>query len=134
MPLPELYALLDHYFRNEQWLQTKPDGWTEGGEMPGIRSGMLLTTEGQGGRWIAHSLVQNQIARGRRLSFVYDFVNGTADISSLQFTLDAARSPLRTDLDDDDFEALYGISRRLFFKLAAPRKVWQHDVFADIYG
>ena len=79
-------------------------------------------------------MVQNQVARGHRLSFVYDFVNGAADLTSLQFTLDAARSPLRTDLDDDDFKALYGISRRLSFKLAAPRKVWQHDVFADTYG
>ena len=205
VPLSELYALLDHYFKNEQWLRTKPDGWAEGGVMPFIRRGMLLTAEGQEGRWIAHGMVANQLARGIRaatkpqismkcnhrelitcsrcplsshslsfvpmrslvfsyhsngkyhlllvlrfpgwllserplpsrrgtkLSFVYDFVTGSADFTSLKYTLDAARKPLR-DLDDDDFAALYGISRRLRFKLAAPRKPWQHDVWTDIYG
>ena len=61
-------------------------------------------------------------------------MTGSADFSSLKYTLDAARKPLRSDLDDDDFAALYGISRRLRFKLATPRKPWQHDVWTDIYG
>ena len=102
--------------------------------MPGIRRGMLLTAEGQGGRWIAHSMVANQLARGTKLSFVYDFVAGAADFSSLKYTLDAARKPLSSDLDDEDFAALYGISRLLRFKRAVPRKVWQHDVWTDIYA
>ena len=75
-----------------------------------------------------------QLARGAKLSFVYDLVTGAAEFSSLQYTLDAAKPPLRTDLDDDaEFESLYGISRRLRFRLAVPRKAWRRDVFTDIY-
>ena len=76
----------------------------------------------------------NLFSRGAKLSFVYDFVSGKADFSSLKYTLDAARKPLRTDLSEEDFTALYGISRRLAFKPSAPRKQWQHDAWADVYA
>ena len=95
---------------------------------------MLSTAEGQAGRWIAHSMVTCQLARGARLSFVYDFVSGKAAFSSLKYTLDAARKPLRTDLGDEDFTALYGISRRLAFKPAEPRKRWQQDAWTNVYA
>ena len=64
VPVSELYAILDHYFNNDQWMSTKQEGWTEGGVMPSIARGMLLTAEGQAGRWIAHGLVTGQLARG----------------------------------------------------------------------
>ena len=72
--------------------------------------------------------------RGAKLSFVYGVVSGNAGFSSPKYTLDAARKPLRTDLSEEDFALLYGISRRLAFKPAAPRKEWQQDAWADVYA
>ena len=130
----QLFALMDHYFRNEQWLRTKPDNWTEGGVMPDVRRGMLLTSGGRGGQWVAHSVVSNQLARGSKLSFVYDFVADAAGFDAMKYVLDAARGPLREDLDEDEFAALYGIPRYLRFKPASTRKVRQYDIWADIYA
>ena len=130
----QLFALMDHYFRNEQWLRTKPDNWTEGGVMPDVRRGMLLTSGGRGGQWVAHSVISNQLARGSKLSFVYDFVADAAGFDAMSYVLDAAREPLREDLDEDEFAALYGIPRYLRFKHASTRKVRQYDIWADIYA
>ena len=128
MPLTQLYGLLDHYFKNEEWLRTKPDDWTEGGIMQDLRRGMLLTSGGRGGQWVASSVVSNQLQRGHKLSFVYDFMACAAGFGSIRYVLDAARKPLREDLDEEDFAAMYGIPRRLRFKHAAARKVRLHDV------
>ena len=102
--------------------------------MKGIRRGIQSSVGATGGRWAANSIFYQQLARGAKLSFVYDLVTGTAEFSSLKYTLDAAKPPLRTDLDEDaEFESLYGISRRLRFRHAVPRKAWRNDVFTDIY-
>ena len=102
--------------------------------MPSIRNGMLLTVGGHGGHRVAYNMVFGQLARGSKLSFVYDFVAGAGDFSASKFTLDAARKPLRGDLDEDEFKAMYGVSRFLRFKPAAPRKAWQYDVWSDLYA
>ena len=102
--------------------------------MCGIARGMKFTAECNGARWIANSIVCNQIQRGTKLSFVFDFISGsTAGFSSLRYTLDAARAPLHTDLTDEEFLMVYGLSRKLSFKVAAPRKVSSHDIWAGIY-
>ena len=53
--------------------------------MCGIARGMKFTAECNGARWIANSIVCNQIQRGTKLSFVFDFISGsTAGFSSLR--------------------------------------------------
>ena len=135
VPLAELYTILEQFFRSDHWLRAQStDGWADGGVMKGIRRGIQSSVGATGGRWVANSIFYQQLARGAKLSFVYDLVTGAAEFSSLKYTLDAAKPPLRTDLDDDaEFESLYGISRRLRFRHAVPRKAWRHDVFTDIY-
>ena len=130
----QLFALMDHYFRNEQWLRSKPDTWTEGGVMPDVRQGMLLSSGSRGGQWVAYSVISNQLARGSKLSFVYDFVADAAGFDAMKYVLDAGREPLREDLDEAEFAALYGIPRYLRFKHATTRKVRQYDIWADIYA
>ena len=102
--------------------------------MWGIAKGMKFTVECNGARWIANSTVRTQVQRGNSLHFVYDFISGQADFSSLRYTMDAARAPLHTDLSDEEFLQVYGLSRKLTFKDAAPRKATPHDMWGDIYG
>ena len=133
-PLSEIHGLMDHYFRKEHWLSKFPEPWTEGGALWSISRGMKLTAQGNGARWIASSMVHTQLARGAKLSFVYDFLAGSSvAFSSLRYILDAARAPLHTDLSDEEFVKVYGLSRRLSFKAAGTRKVPQHNLWDGVY-
>ena len=102
--------------------------------MCSIARGMKFTAECNGARWIANSIVCNQIQRGTTLSFVFDFMSGAAiGYDSLRYTRDAARLPLHTDSTDEEFLKVYGLSRKLSLNFALPRKVVPYDMWADIY-
>ena len=54
--------------------------------------------------------------RASKLAFVFDFANGDTSFDELRFLHDAGREPLCfRDLDQNAFEAVYGLPRKLTF-------------------
>jgi hypothetical protein len=66
------------------------------------------------------------------LLFVYDVISLVGKPGQLKFVMDAARYPL-TDLDDDEFEIVYGLPKRLSFKMAEARPCIKQDWWSALY-
>ena len=62
--------------------------------------------------------------------FVYDILGVSGKLSHLKFVLDAGRYPLS---DDCEFERVYGLPKRLEFKLAEPRTHAKQDWWNALY-
>ena len=76
--------------------------------------------------------IHTQLARSEKLSFVYDFIDGRRTFDSLNFVKDAARSPLKDRLSDDEFLQLCGLPKTLSFAPAGERVASDHDYWAEL--
>ena len=66
------------------------------------------------------------------LQFVYDLIHVPTSFQNLKFTMDAARTPLR-NLGDEEFLSVYGLPRKLTFKMAEPRETDPIDLWSILY-
>jgi hypothetical protein len=80
----------------------------------------------------ARATVAANLSTKSHLLFVYDVINCVDKLSQLKFVLDAARFPL-ADLDDDEFEKVYGLPKRLSFTRAEPRTSVKQDWWSALY-
>ena len=66
------------------------------------------------------------------LQFVYDLVNPNTPFQNLKFTMNAGKKPL-WNLDEEKFLAVYGLSKRLTFKMAEQRETSPTDLWSILY-
>ena len=85
---------------------------------------------------LADAEIHTQLSRKHKLSFVYDYVDGTRSFESLNYTRNAAQSPLResSNISEEHFQDLYGLPKSLAFAPAAERVPAEHDYWGDLYG
>ena len=117
--------------QSERLAREEPDDWGHGGVMPQhFKSKSMQSTKS-----LADRCVHSQLARGEKLSFVYDFVGAGRPFSSLNFVHNAARKPLQEWLPSEEFEQTYGLPQRLCFKAASEqRPAAEHDYWTDLYA
>ena len=108
------------------------DDWSCGGVM--FRVSKRMASNPDSAKSLADTRIHTQLARNERPSFVYDFVNSKRTFDSLNFVRDAARSPLRDRVSDEEFLQLYGLPKTLSFAPAAERVVPDHDYWSELYG
>ena len=109
-----------------------PEDWSRGGVMPQVSKSMQ--TNARCAKALADRCVHTQLARGEKISFVYDFVDCSQPFSSLNFIHNAARKPLQELLASGTFEQTYGLPQRLCFKDASERPAAEHDYWTDLYA
>ena len=114
--------------QSERLAREELDDWGHGGVMPKHPKSMQSTKS------LADRCVHSQLARGEKLSFVYDFVGAGRPFSSLNFVHNAARKPLQEWLPSEEFEQTYGLPQRLCFKAASERPPAGADYWSDLYG
>ena len=107
------------------------EDWSRGGVMPRVAKSMQ--TSARSAKSMADRCVHSQLARGDKISFVYDFVDSSRPFSSLNFVHNAGRKPLQEFLPSEDFAQLYGLPQRLCFKAASERPAAEHDYWTDLY-
>ena len=104
---------------------------------PVFRLQKLMKTSGPlCAKSLADAKIHTQLARRQKLSFVYDFVDGTRSFESLNYTRNAAQSPLRgsNTISDAEFRELYGLPKTLAFAPASERVAAPHDYWTELYG
>ena len=67
------------------------------------------------------------------LPFFYDVINCVGKFSQLKFVLDASNRYPLNDLEDGEFEYVYGLPKRLAFKQAQPRDYMKQDWWSAFY-
>ena len=83
---------------------------------------------------IARASVVSALSAKSHLLFFYDVINCNGKFSQLKFVLDASnRYPLNNDLDDAQFESVYGLCKKLVFKQAQPRDYVKQDWWSAFY-
>ena len=78
-------------------------------------------------------LASKQQSKTHDLQFVYDFCNRDTIFDKLYFVNNAGRAPLDDFLNDETFENMYGLPRRLKFKKAEPRTHVPSDWWSSVY-
>ena len=74
------------------------------------------------------------LSLSEKVSFVYDFCDGTRSFASLNFVRNAAQKPLSDKMTSDEFVARYGLAPTLSFTAAISRPEAEHDWWTDLYG
>lgn len=119
-PLAKIYRLLEQHFEQSltSFRATKRLCGRSG--LDGVvHQSSRTTTEASFIARVENDLA-NQLLKKQRLAFVYDFVSCDESLSDAHFVFNAKRPPL-SQLDDEEFEAVYGLPPRLRFKEAPPR-------------
>ncbi len=80
----------------------------------------------------AHATVNANLSAKTDLLFVYDVISCAGKLSQLKFVLDAARYPL-VEVEDCEFEKIYGPSKRLGFKESQRRESMKQDWWSAMY-
>ena len=129
-PLAEIISLLEKVHARDALVEDGPqDGWFRGGIMEKLSSHMKKSHS----RDCYKVCVEAQTVRcnaGKPLLFVWDMVTPEAPFDSMKYVIDAARPPLE---DCKNFEAKYGIPRRISFAPRDMRPPMAMDLFAGVY-
>ena len=80
----------------------------------------------------ARTAVLSALSSKTDLLFVYDVLSCKGKFP-LKFVSDAGRYPL-SDLEDTEFEYVYGLPKRLEFKQAEPRSYTKQDWWTSLYS
>ena len=74
------------------------------------------------------------VAAKERVSFVWDLVGSSkADFDGLSYINDAGKIPTLKTSNDDEFEKIYGLPRKLECKELPPRKSIESDWLPSVY-
>ena len=74
------------------------------------------------------------IAANERISFVWDLVDSAkADFDALSIIWDAGKIPTLKTSNDDEFEKIYGIPKKLECKELPPRQPVESDWLSSVY-
>ena len=76
--------------------------------------------------------IYQRLAGKAGLQFVYDIVSPTTPFQKLRFTMNAGKKPL-WNLDDENFLSVYGLQKKLTFKIAEPRETVSTDLWSILY-
>ena len=76
--------------------------------------------------------IYRRLSSEEGLQFVYELIHVPTSFQNLKFTMDAARAPLRI-LGDEEFLSVYGLPRKLTFKVAEPRETVPTDLWSILY-
>ena len=76
--------------------------------------------------------IYRRLSSSGSIQFVYDLIHVPTSFQNLKFTMDAARTPLR-NLGDEEFLSVYGLPRKLTFKMAEPRETVPTDLWSILY-
>lgn len=128
--------LLERAFElNEATVQnnTEDEGTIEGGAMRQI-AGVSASTRPTQKMWNELNTFQSiSLYNGCPLQLVFDFISCDSTPDELHFVLDAGRPPLRK-LPADEFLALYGLQRELYFESHERRPAAvPGDWWAEVY-
>ena len=108
------------------------DDWSRGGFI--FRVSKRMKSSPHCAKSLVDARIHTQLARSSKLSFVYDFVDGTRTFDSLNYVRNASQKPLQDRLSSEEFVQLYGLPKTLCFVAAAERAASDHDYWGDLYG
>lgn len=112
---------------------SRDDDWCFAGFMPKLSKTMQQNAHTA--KAMADARVYANLSRSSKISFVYDFCDGTRPFSSLTYVADAARNPLRQNISSEEFVNIYGLTPTLCFKPAAERPTSDdHDWWSALYA
>ena len=111
---------------------SRADDWCFAGVMPKLSKTMKQNAATA--KAVADARVYGNLSRNDKISFVYDLCDGTRAFSSLTYVADAARSPLRQNMSNEEFVNTYGVTKTLCFKAASQRSMIDHDWWTDLYA
>ena len=136
-PLAKAVILFDSCFKRQSARlvreeSPRDDDWCFAGVMP--RLSKTMRSNANSAKAMADARVYAQMSRSEKLSFVYDFCDGTRTFASLSYVRDAAQNPLRWKISSAEFVQLYGLAKTLCFTAATERQAAEHDWFGNLYA
>ena len=129
-PLTKAYDLFQRLL--EQELLADSIGHIDSGVVSRVSHRVCLRN-GEVAAAICRNRWDRAIAARERVSFVWDLVDVKADFSALSCILDAAQIPRLKNCSDDEFETIYGISRKLECKELPSRQCIESDWLSSVY-
>eukprot|EP00973_Karenia_brevis_P033264 4589639-Karenia_brevis.AAC.1 len=82
---------------------------------------------------VANDILASRINDHEQLLFVYDFCTCTCSFDTLKYVRDARRPPLQTEMNDERFAQIYGLSAEVTFTRYKPRERITTNWWQGIY-
>ena len=130
-PLQRAYDLFQRLL--EQELLVDSDGHIDSGVVSRI-SARIGIQNGQVANDMCRIHWDRAITTKGRLAFVWDFVDSSkADFDALSTIWDATKVPTLKTLNDEEFERIYGLPKKLECKEIPPRQSIESDWLSTVY-
>ena len=113
--------------------QSLDDDWCFAGFMPKLSKTMQKNAHTA--KAVADARVYANLSRSnQKISFVYDFCDGSRSFSSMTYVANAARHPLQRNISSEEFANIYGLTKELCFHAAAERAAADDDWWSALYA
>ena len=110
---------------------SRDEDWCFAGVMPKLSKTMKQNANTA--KAVADARVYANLSRNDKVSFVYDFCDGSRAFTSLTYVADAARHPLRQIIASEEFVNIYGLTKTFCFHAATGRAASDHDWWNELH-